>query len=183
MRKKMKQICCILLSLIMCFGMSTPTMAASSKYKAAVASYRQLIGQSGGDYKIVDLDGNGVPELVVYNSSKWANEVYTYNVNTGKKKCLKSVGVGKGYNMRAQYFKKKHQVALPTANTGGNSLYIYKIKGQSATKSLEAEYLNGRYGRFDPAYRQGYKINGKRVSYATYKKKVSSALKGFTSIG
>ena len=68
MRKKMKQICCILLSLIMCLGMSIPTMAASSKYKAAVASYRQLIWQSGGDYKIIDFDGNGVPELVVYNS-------------------------------------------------------------------------------------------------------------------
>ena len=44
--------------------MPIPTVAASSKYKTAVASYRQLIWQSGGDYKIVDLDGNGVPELV-----------------------------------------------------------------------------------------------------------------------
>lgn len=119
----------------------------------------------------------------MYNKSNWANEVYTYSTSTGRKKCLKSVGVGKGYNMRAQYSKKKHQVALPNANTGGNVLYIYTVKGQKVTKSLEAEYLNGRYGRFDSAYRQGYKINGTRVSLATYNRKVSNALKGFKSIG
>ena len=183
MRKRMKQLSCILLAMMLCISMSVPTMAASAKYNRAVASYRQLINQSGGEYKVIDLDGNGIPELVVYNKSKWANEVYTYNASTGKKKCLKSIGVGKSYSARAQYSKSKHQVAFFTANTGGSTEYGYTIKGQKGTKSLEAEYLNGRFGRFDPAYRAGYKINGTRVSYATYQKKLSSALKGFASIG
>lgn len=182
MRKRMKQVCCILLAVMLCISMSVPTMAASAKYNAAVASYRQLINQSSGRYKVIDLDGNGVPELIVYNSSRWANQVYTYNTSTGKKKCLKTVPVGKSYNARAQYSKSKHQVAFYTSNTGGNTIYIYTVKGLKVTKSLEAEYLNGRYGRFDSAYRMGYKINGKRVSLSIYNKKVTAALKGFSVV-
>lgn len=182
MRKRMKQLCSILLAMMLCISMSVPTMAASAKYNAAVASYRQLINQSSGRYKVIDLDRNGIPELIVYNSSKWANEVYTYNAGTGKKKRLKSVQVGKSYNARAQYSKRKHQVAFYTSNTGGSTTYVYTVKGLKATKSLEAEYLNGRYGRFDPAYRMGFKINGNRVSQSTYNKKINAALKGFSIV-
>lgn len=180
MRKEIRKLCCVILTFVMCFGMTIPTMAASSTYNAAVSSYRSFVRTAGEAYQIVDLDGNGIPELVVYNKS--CNEVYTYNPKTGRMKCLKSLSVGKGYNLRAKYSRSKHQVVLTTANTGGNTVYIYRIKGQRAIKVLEAEYLNGKFGRFDPAYRQGYKINGKRVSTATYNKKVTSYIKGFSSI-
>lgn len=39
LKKKAKQLCCILLTVILCMGMTVPVMAASSKYNAAVSSY------------------------------------------------------------------------------------------------------------------------------------------------
>ena len=36
LKKKAKQLCCILLAAILCIGMTVPVMAASSKYNAAV---------------------------------------------------------------------------------------------------------------------------------------------------
>ena len=41
MKTKMKKLLCVLLAAVLCLGMSVPTMAASSKYKAAVKAYRK----------------------------------------------------------------------------------------------------------------------------------------------
>ena len=48
MGKKIKRLCCVLLAVVMCMGMTVPAMAASSKYNAAVASYKRYMrGKSG----------------------------------------------------------------------------------------------------------------------------------------
>lgn len=64
LKKKAKQLCCILLTAILCIGMTLPVMAASSKYNAAVSSYKKYMKGKRGSYKIVDVDGNGIPELL-----------------------------------------------------------------------------------------------------------------------
>lgn len=183
MKKKLKKLCCILVVFVLCFSIPVPVMAASAKYNAAVSCYKKYIGKNSGTYRIIDLDSNGIPELVMHNKSNYCNEVFTYNTSTRKMKCLKSIGMGKGYNMRVQYSKGKHQVVLPTASTGGSIIYIYTVKGQKISKVLEAEYINGRFERFGSEYRLGYKINGKRVSLSTYNKKLAAATKGFQSLG
>jgi len=63
MRKKMKKISCIILAIFLCFTTTVPTMAASSVYNAAVASYMNYMKGKSGYYKIIDVDGNGIPEL------------------------------------------------------------------------------------------------------------------------
>ena len=58
MKKKVKQLCCILLAVILCMGMTVPAMAASSRYyNAAVSSYKKYVKGKRGSYKIVDIDG------------------------------------------------------------------------------------------------------------------------------
>ena len=75
LKKKAKQLCCILLAAILCMGMTVSVMAASSKYNAAVSSYKKYMRGKRGSYKIVDVDGNGIPELLMHNSSAGINEV------------------------------------------------------------------------------------------------------------
>ena len=60
LKKKAKQLCCILLAAMLCIGMTVPVMAASSKYNAAVSSYKKYMRGKRGSYKIVDVDGNGI---------------------------------------------------------------------------------------------------------------------------
>ena len=56
MKKKVKQLCCILLAVILCMGMTVPAMAASSRYyNAAVSSYKKYVKGKRGSYKIVDM--------------------------------------------------------------------------------------------------------------------------------
>ena len=84
MGKKIKRLSCVLLAIVMCMGMTVPVMAASSKYNAAVASYKRYMRGKCGSYLIVDIDGNGVPELLFHNTTGWYNEIRSYNTRTKK---------------------------------------------------------------------------------------------------
>ena len=144
MKKKVKQLCCILLAVILCMGMTVPAMAASSRY-----------------YN----DGNGIPELLMHNSSAGINEIRTYNPKTRKNVRAASVGYGKGYNFPIKYSRTCHTVMLCNANTGGTEYCIYRVRGTKATRIVKAERFNGRF-------QKGYKVNGKRVSGSTYSRSV-----------
>ena len=125
MKKKVKQLCCILLAVILCMGMTVPAMAASSRYyNAAVSSYKKYVKGKRGSYKIVDIDGNGIPELLMHNSSAGINEIRTYNPKTRKNVRAASVGYGKGYNFPIKYSRTCHTVMLCNANTGGTEYCI-----------------------------------------------------------
>ena len=166
MKKKVKQLCCILLAVILCMGMTVPAMAASSRYyNAAVSSYKKYVKGKRGSYKIVDIDGNGIPELLMHNSSAGINEIRTYNPKTRKNVRAASVGYGKGYNFPIKYSRTCHTVMLCNANTGGTEYCIYRVRGTKATRIVKAERFNGRF-------QKGYKVNGKRVSGSTYSRSV-----------
>ena len=74
LKEKAKQLCCILLAAILCIGMTIPVMVRH-QYNAAVSSYKKYMRGKRGSYKIVDVDGNGIPELLMHNSSAGINEV------------------------------------------------------------------------------------------------------------
>lgn len=85
MKKKVKQLCCILLAVILCMGMTVPAMAASSRYyNAAVSSYKKYVKGKRGSYKIVDIDGKWNSGTAYANSSAGINEIRTYNPKTRK---------------------------------------------------------------------------------------------------
>lgn len=155
--------------------MTVPTMAASAKYNAAVASYRSYVRGKRGNYKIVDIDGNGIPELIMHNCSWGLNEVRTYNPKTRKNIRLGSIGYGKGYNMVMKYSRKCHTVMLSNYNTGGAMYYIYKIKGTKSTRVVKAEAFNGKFD-------SGYKINGRKVSHSTYNRMINKYMKNSKTV-
>ena len=176
MKKRAKQLCCILLTVILCTGMTVPAMAASSRYyNAAVSSYRNYMRGKRGSYRIVDVDGNGIPELLMHNSSAGINEVRTYNPRTRRNVCVGSIGYGKGYNLPIKYSRKCHTVMVCNANTGGNIYYIYKINGTKATRVVKAERFNGKFQR-------GYRINGRKVSGTTYNRTVNNYMKNASTV-
>ena len=182
MKTKMKKMLCILLAAAMCIGMSVPVMAASSKYTAAVKAYNRHVNRYKGNGRIVDLDGNGIPELLYHNQDRGCNEIYTYNAKTKKMQCLTRLGYGKAYAYPIKYSTKKHTVLMMQADTGGSRIYVYKIKGLKKTKLLKATYVNGKFARFDPAESRSFSLNGKKTSEANYNKKLNSYMKYMTEL-
>ena len=175
MRKKVKELCCVLLAVMLCIGMSVPAMAASSKYNAAIVSYKRYMRGKNGSYRIKDIDGNGIPELI-FHESYYRNELRTYNPKTQKSVCLGYVHMGKGYNMPVKYSKRCHTVMLPSANTGGSYEVIYKVKGTKVRKICTIEGRNNKFCK------SGYYINGKKVSNSTYKKTMKKYMKKYRTI-
>lgn len=172
MRKKMKKISCIILAIFLCFTTTVPTMAASSVYNAAVASYMNYMKGKSGYYKIIDVDGNGIPELLMNNRTQGYcyNEIRTYNPRTRRNRNVAVIGYGKGYNMSFRVSKTCHTVMLPNGNTGGMSYTIFKISGTSARKIVQAEKFNGKFEK-------GYAINGKKVSKSKYDNTIAKYMK------
>ena len=81
MKKIIRKWFSIILIVSLCMTTTTPAMAASSKYNEAVSNYRRYMRMQNGRYKIVDIDGNGIPELLTHT---WRNEIYTYNPKLGR---------------------------------------------------------------------------------------------------
>lgn len=167
MKKIIRKWFSIILIVSLCMTTTTPAMAASSKYNEAVSNYRRYMRMQNGRYKIVDIDGNGIPELLVHT---WRNEIYTYNSKTGKRVRLGAIAYGKGYNLPITYSKKCHTVMLNSANTGGSIKEIYKINGLKSKRLVRAEAFNGKF-------ESGYKVNGKKVNRSVYNKKISMYMK------
>ena len=173
MGKKIKRLSCVLLAIVMCMGMTVPAMAASSKYNAAVASYKRYMRGKCGSYLIVDIDGNGVPELLFHNTTGWYNEIRSYNTRAKKSVRLKSSGFGKGYNMPMKYSKRCHTVILPSASTGGGREVIYRVRGTKASKICTVETRNNKFGK------SGYYISGKKVSTSAYNKTYNKYMRNY----
>lgn len=172
MKKGMKKLGCIILSVFMCFTTTVPTMAASSAYRAAVSSYMNYMRGKTGYYKIIDVDGNGIPELIANNRTRGYNynEIQTYNPQTKRNIRVAKIGYGKGQNMPFKVSRTCHTVMLPNGNTGGMLYSIYKINGTSAKEIVKAECFNGKF-------QKGYAINGKKVSKAKYDKTIVKYMK------
>lgn len=113
---------------------------ASSLQSKVNAAYKKRIAKNASGlsknprYKKVDLDGNGIKELLVHNGCGMV--VYTYSKKKGKAIRLAKMGdeggLGKGNNWPLYYSKKKHRVLIGYQNTGGVYWKLVKIKGTKA---------------------------------------------------
>lgn len=121
-------------------------------------------------YKIIDVDKNGIPELLIKDNDNYKVIAYTYNSKSNKMVKIKSLSFGKGGMLK--YNTKSHCLSFVTADTGGFREYIYKLSGTRLKAVRTITYNNGKFGK------QGYKIKKKKISSAKYKK----YLKGFKSI-
>lgn len=177
MKKKLRTLCCILLALVLTFGISAPaSAAASARYQAAVKAYHAFLARRSGPHAIADIDGNGIPELMLFYN--YTNYVYTYNYSARKMVGLSALQAGKGYNLRVKYNTKSHRYALSTANTGGSCTYIFQLKGQKAVRVHKFQYYNTK--SYNPFC--GGLINGKRVRTSTYNILLNRMLQGYKTL-
>ncbi|MDO5548902.1 MAG: hypothetical protein Q4F79_10500 [Eubacteriales bacterium] len=167
----------VALSVGLIAGTAAPAQAASAATKAK-QKYKSYVTKKNGSFqyaKIIDIDGNGIPELL-YND--WSNTstsgktyVYTYNKSTKKMVKLKSMYFGKGY--APYYNKKKHMVVLTFFTTRDGKYAFYKVSGKKITKDSTYYAKRGATGAWK------YTINGKKVSQSTYSKKLNAKMKGY----
>jgi len=146
--------------------------SASSDAKAA---YRKKMSHysSGTKYKIINIDKNGIPELLVADYMEPA--VFTYNKKTGKIKKLTS---GANFD-RVYYNTKKHMVVVVNHGSGWTWYKFYKVSGLKAKKKDVYKY-DKVYGKSKNSWK--YSINGKKVSSKKIKSKLKKALKGYKSV-
>lgn len=166
--------------MLLCISSFAPVAAASksAKYKAAEKKYLAYINKNRtgyGSYEIVDVDSNGIPELLISNKKTWKNELYTYNAKTKKMIKLKSLHMGNrtGGSQLIQYSRSKHTVMLLTGDTKSYTYYIYKVKGTKASLVLKASASMDWRTR-----KTTYKLNGAMVSRTKFNSKWKSYLKG-----
>lgn len=184
MKKRMVSLfLLVVLSVGLIAGTAAPAQAASAATKAK-QKYKSYVTKKNGSYRMascIDIDGNGIPELLYQDwsttSTSGKNYVYTYNKSTKKMIKLASLDSGKGGSSYAPYYnKKKHMVALPFFTTGDGKYVFYKVSGTKMTK--DSTYYAKRYyaGRTN---KWKYTINGKKVSQSAYNKKLKAKLKGY----
>ena len=177
MKKKFKQLLCVMLAVMLCMSAAAPVMAANRNQAIAIAKYKSYLKKNKGRYSMVDIDRNGIPELVLHNTTKRRNELFTYSPKLKRTVCLKCQYWYKNQAM-PKYSVSKHTVVFPTSDTGGHRYYAYRVSGTKAKLVLRTEYINGRFARLGPKYRKAYKVNGKKVSRAVYSSKLAAVSRG-----
>ncbi len=135
---------------------SMDAQAAPSK-KTVTKAYKKYVSENSiTKYKQVDIDGNGIRELL-YRDVSWNVGVCTYNSKKKKVVKIKSVAVGKA-EPKIYYNKSKKSFFLIHADTGGYECYAIRLKGTKKTTKRKMLYTNGKFKKVR------YKINGKKVS-------------------
>lgn len=184
MKKKILQILVITLCMALIFPVHV--QAANKKSSEAKVCYTKFIkkkkaaydteyGEYGaweGNYKIVDINGDKIPELLVVGLNG-KSYIYTYKTQKNKMKKLKSQELLQMDSLRPRlyYSAQKHKVVLMSANPSSMTFVTYKYKGKKIKK--ESTLVNV----FGKNYRRGYVYNGKYISSKLGKKKVNKILK------
>lgn len=176
--KKIKQLVCILLAVLLCIPAAAPVSAASAKYTRAEKAYKKWISKNQVvHYDIVDIDGNGIPELLAANYGE--SRVYTYHNGKKKMVLLKKIDSGRAGMSGASaitYNCKKKTFTLLTGSTADATKYVYSVKNRKASKELTLTY---DYGRYTASRKPTYYKNGKKVSRSTYKKALKTTTKKY----
>lgn len=158
----------LLFPLLLCRANASKASKAKKAYKKYVSAHTlsdpYMYGMKNPDYKIVDVNGDKIPELLFVNRKDFYVEVWTFR--GGKMRCMFKEGIGKSASFA--YKKSKHQVAIIHMYSSGYSMQIFKAKKtklKKTKKSLE-------YG---DAYRMGFTNNESKrgtTAYVINKKKV-----------
>ncbi|MBR0342273.1 MAG: hypothetical protein IJH64_08515 [Oscillospiraceae bacterium] len=123
------------------------------------------------DYKIVDLNGDRIPELLFINRQDFTVEIWTFR--GGKMYSLYNEGIGKASSFA--YRKAEHKVAVIHMYPSGYSMQVYKVekKRLKQTKTV-LEYGDAyRMGFTEDESKRGttlYFINNKEVSKNIFQK-------------
>lgn len=169
------------LSAAICAGLLFPAIGAIAATDPARACYSDYLNRNlatrynSYGYDIVDINGDGTPELLFTQMIGGKSYLYTYNAATNTMKKLKAAKLGKSSPIM-YYSTKKHQVCFVQGDTGGYSYTVWQYKGKKIKKKYKIRYYNGRLKK------QGYRYNGNAISLSKGKKKVKKITKSFQSL-
>ena len=150
---------------------SSKAKKAKRAYKKYVSAHTESDYYTKPDYKITDVNGDAIPELLFINCKDLNAEVWTFR--GGKMRRMFKEGFGK--NASFAYKKSKHQVAVMHMYSSGFRMQIYKAKKTKLKKTkIILEYGDAyRMGFTNNESMRGtivYTINNKRVKKKVLKK-------------
>ena len=163
MKKISKCIFTILTVFILCItnvNLSHASIKQDQKY--ATKKYESLVKKGSGHYKIVDINGDKVKDLLWIDTSTEYYKVYTYR--NKKLKCMKKIMYARGGDI--YYNTKTHKIVMVRGQFGGSETYAY---------SIEYDRSSGKNNTI-------YRINNKKVSKSTYEKSLNSQIKGSKTV-
>ena len=134
--------------------------------------YGQRIAFFEGRYKVIDIDRNGVPELMYnYHGNKM---LFTYNKRTRKVVRVKYMASQSQYNAPMYYNSKKKMFVMVSSDNYGNQTYrFFKLSGTKVSNKGTCSCTNNAYGR------TVYRVKGKIVTRSKYNRQVKIMLKGY----
>lgn len=197
MRKMLKKIVsAVLVSAIMFTSLNIQSAGAdaASKNKKAIAAYKKVLlkksnndwGKNPDDYSFqcVDLNGDGVKEMVIYNSGANAlSSMRIYGFINNKAKVLKKCeGISWYKKSKVLVFDRTWGGAYPITcyKLDKNGKLVEKASTEAVDSSLYESVKNKvkHKDKKNGLYYYSYKINGKETSYKVYKKKFKQLTKG-----
>lgn len=172
MKKYKKILFCVVAALVLCItSVNFSEASVKTDQKNAIKAYRSLVQDGSCYYKIVDINGDNVKDLLLmdkYRTDEGAYyKVYTYRNN--KLKCLKKFDYCRDGNL--YYNTKKHMVIMVRGLFGGRETYVYTAQKNSLKKisKFTIDYEATSTGK-----KTIYRINGKKVSKSKYIKTLSA---------
>lgn len=173
MKKYKKILFGVIAALVLCVtSVNFSEASVKTDQKNAIKAYRSLVQDGSCYYKIVDINGDNVKDLLLMDKSYEYAEVGYYKVYTyrnGKLKCLKKFDYCRGGNL--YYNTKKHMVIMVRGLFGGRETYVYTAQKNSLKKisKFTIDYEATSTGK-----KTIYRINGKKVSKSKYIKTLSA---------
>ena len=183
MKKNAKRILTIVLMLMCCFLITVPVSAAKKPSKKTVAKAyekflrknvwksRRYTSQGETTDTLVDINKDGVPELVVQypNGNKYGVVVYTYK--KGKVVRMTSKKGYIGISSVSQQKNKKYLVLKWTQDRQSSGYDVYQMKG---TKLKRVYRYTFKYESLSEFNQGGYayipRKNGEYIGYDNYNK-------------
>ena len=172
MKKFSKILFGVIAAFILCItSVNFSEASIKTDQKNAIKKYHSLVKNDSCYYKIVDINGDKVKDLLLmdkYRTDEGAYyKVYTYR--NGKLKCLKKFDYCRGGNL--YYNTKKHMVIMVRGQFGGHDTYVYTVQKNSVKKIkkfTESHLFIGNSRKYI------YEIDNKKVSKSKYLKTLSA---------
>ena len=173
MKKYKKILFGVIAALVLCVtSVNFSEASVKTDQKNAIKAYRSLVQDGSCYYKIVDINGDNVKDLLLMDKSYEYAEVGYYKVYTyrnGKLKCLKKFDYCRGGNL--YYNTKKHMVIMVRGLLGGRETYVYtaqKTSLKQIKRFTESHPFVGNTRKYI------YEIDNKKVSKSKYLKTLSA---------
>lgn len=188
MKKLAFKISAVLL-LICLFISSVNVQAAgdvvkSENYIKAETAYKDWLRKQNHSawisrYEIADIDGNGIPELMVTGYAfDVASTVYTYDTRTSKMKKLVSAYLGRASN--GLFYNPAKKMFYLVSSTTTDLIYtVYKYSDGKLKKTDKYSY---HVDKMSAKWKTTYKISGKKYTQAKWNSKWKKASRGYRQL-